>query len=279
VSEPLCGTEGPGSLDSGWRVGFVGGLSSTAGSYTCEAVYVFDTNLVVAPLRAFRSDAALEGADERDHPGRRLMPGDGEPRVLQPVDDDDRREPQLAIDTFAEVPPVRLPNPDEIMDLDSDGLVIEKAAHDQVVGAAKRDETIQLQKLSTEIAKREDKPASGGEAAGRALEYPVQVFDTLKVGKRVAHASRTTTGRALTCRSTRMRPTAGQLSGRNSAESSRFAKSAASTIATSDGRPDGAQPVHDYGDPRVRPLAPTFAPFVRGGPWRRGPRGWLCAHL
>src|SRR5207244_367699 len=38
-----------------------------------------------------------------------------------------------------------------------------------------------------------------------------------------------------------MRPTAGQLSGRNSARSSRFAKSVASTIVTSDGRPDPAQ--------------------------------------
>src|SRR5437867_4317351 len=40
-----------------------------------------------------------------------------------------------------------------------------------------------------------------------------------------------------------MHPTAGQLSGRNSAESSRFAKSVAYTIATSDGRPDPVQSV------------------------------------
>ena len=56
-------------------------------------------------------------------------------------------------------------------------------------------------------------------------------------------ASRTITGRVLTSRSARMHPTAGQLSGRNSAESSRFAKSVAYTIATSDGRPDPAQSV------------------------------------
>jgi hypothetical protein len=63
-------------------------------------------------------------------------------------------------------------------------------------------------------------------------------------------------GRALTSRSTRMRPTAAQLSGRNSARSSRFAKSVASTIATSDGQPDPAQPVrHGRALPPVRPLA------------------------
>jgi len=58
------------------------------------------------------------------------MPRDGEPRVLEPVDDDGRREPQLAVDTFAELPPVRLPHPDEIVDLDSGDLVLEKAGHD-----------------------------------------------------------------------------------------------------------------------------------------------------
>jgi len=52
--------------------------------------------------------------------------------------------------------------------------------------------------------------------------------------------SRTTTERALTCRSKRMRPTAGQLSRRSSVGSSRFVKSVASTIATSDGRPEPA---------------------------------------
>src|SRR5438132_2727689 len=81
--------------------------------------------------------------------------------------------------------------------------------------------------------------------------------------------SRTTTGRALTCRSTRMRPTAGQLSSRNSAGLSRFAKSVASTIATSDGRPDAAQPVHHAGDSRVRP-PPTLGPFLRW--WASGSR-------
>jgi hypothetical protein len=44
-----------------------------------------------------------------------------------------------------------------------------------------------------------------------------------------------------------MRPTVGQLSSRTSAGSSRFAKSVASTIVTSDGRPDAAPPVHHAG--------------------------------
>src|SRR5437867_12922558 len=53
-----------------------------------------------------------------------------------------------------------------------------------------------------------------------------------------------------------MRPTAAQLSGRNSARSSRFAKSVASTIATFDGRPDPAHSVrHDRARPSVSPLA------------------------
>src|SRR5207249_1270057 len=59
-----------------------------------------------------------------------------------------------------------------------------------------------------------------------------------------------------------MHPTAGQLSGRNSAGSSRFAKSVASTIATSDGPPDPAEPVRDdQSRPSVRLLAtpPTNA--------------------
>ena len=59
---------------------------------------------------------------------------------------------------------------------------------------------------------------------------------------------------ALTCRSTRMRPTPGQLSGRNSGGSSRFAKSVASTIATSAERPDPATSPPRWG-PLVRPLA------------------------
>src|SRR2546427_1359106 len=91
--------------------------------------------------------------------------------------------------------------------------------------------------------------------------------------------SRTTTGRALTCRSTRMRPTAGQLSSRNSAGLSRFAKSVASTIATSDGRPDAAQPVHHAGDSRVRPLAAHLGPLsFAGGLGVAAPSGWPC-HL
>src|SRR5882724_6604814 len=81
--------------------------------------------------------------------------------------------------------------------------------------------------------------------------------------------SRTTTGRVLTSRSTRMRPTAAQLSRRNSARSSRFPKSVASIIAMSDGRPDPAQSVrHDRACPRVRLLA---APPPKGPPslgWR-----------
>src|SRR5206468_12169716 len=61
--------------------------------------------------------------------------------------------------------------------------------------------------------------------------------------------SRTITGRVLTSRWTRMHPTAGQLSGRNSAASSRFAKSVAYTIATSDGRPVHALSVrHAWAD-------------------------------
>ena len=51
-----------------------------------------------------------------------------------------------------------------------------------------------------------------------------------------------------------MRPTPGQLSGRNSGGSSRFAKSVASTIATSAERPDPATSPPRWG-PLVRPLA------------------------
>jgi hypothetical protein len=68
-----------------------------------------------------------------------------------------------------------------------------------------------------------------------------------------------------------MHPTAGQLSGRNSAASSRFAKSAAYTIATSDGRPDPAQSVrHARARLCVRLLRrPTLSSpaFVRGSGW------------
>src|SRR5439155_17252288 len=74
-----------------------------------------------------------------------------------------------------------------------------------------------------------------------------------------------------------MRPTVAQLSGRNSARSSRFAKSVASTIATSAGRPDPAESVrHDRARPSVRLLAaPTLssAAFVRGSRWPQS--GWL----
>src|SRR5437867_7572732 len=81
--------------------------------------------------------------------------------------------------------------------------------------------------------------------------------------------SRTTTGRVLTSRSTRTRPTAGELRGRNSAGSSRFAKSVASTIATSDGPPDPAESVRDDRTrPSVRLLAPTpkRSASISGGP-------------
>src|SRR2546425_8064425 len=81
--------------------------------------------------------------------------------------------------------------------------------------------------------------------------------------------SRTTTGRVLTSRSTRMHPTAGQFSGRNSAGSSRFAKPVASTIATSDGPPDPAESFRDDGSrPSVRLLArtPKRSASCSGGP-------------
>src|SRR3989442_1685801 len=87
--------------------------------------------------------------------------------------------------------------------------------------------------------------------------------------------SRTTTGRVLTSRSTRMHPTAGQLSGRNSAGSSRFAKSVASTIATSDGPPDPAESVRDDRTrPSVRLLAPTPK---RSASFSGGPTDLLAA--
>src|SRR3989441_13243642 len=59
-----------------------------------------------------------------------------------------------------------------------------------------------------------------------------------------------------------MRPTAAQLSGRNSARSSRFAKSMASTIATSDGRPD---PLNRFAT--IGPVLPEAArrPTPKGG--------------
>src|SRR5438128_7122086 len=87
--------------------------------------------------------------------------------------------------------------------------------------------------------------------------------------------SRTTTGLVLTSRSTRMHPTAGQLSGRNSAGSSRFAKSVASTIATSDGPPDPAESVRDDRTrPSVRLLAPTPK---RSASFSGGPTDLLAA--
>src|SRR6267142_3983360 len=88
--------------------------------------------------------------------------------------------------------------------------------------------------------------------------------------------SRTTTGRALTCRSTRTRPTAGQLSSRNAAGSSRFVKSVASTIATSDARPDAAQLVHHAGPSgqAARPHVALLSAVV--GPDVAALRGWLC---
>src|SRR2546428_4622609 len=87
--------------------------------------------------------------------------------------------------------------------------------------------------------------------------------------------SRTTTGLVLTSRSTRMHPTAGQLSGRNSAGSSRFAKSVASTIATSDGPPDPAESVRDdRARPSVRLLAPTPK---RSASFSGGPADLLAA--
>ena len=58
---------------------------------------------------------------------------------------------------------------------------------------------------------------------------------------------------------------AGELSGRNSAGSSRFAKSVASTIATSDGPPDPDESVRDnQSRPSVRLLAPHAS--FSGGP-------------
>ena len=71
--------------------------------------------------------------------------------------------------------------------------------------------------------------------------------------------------RALTSRSTRMHPTAGQLSGGTSAGSFPSPKSVACTIATSDGRPDPAQSVrHARARPSVSALPRAFTSF-RGG--------------
>src|SRR3989441_11027576 len=87
--------------------------------------------------------------------------------------------------------------------------------------------------------------------------------------------SRTTTGRVLTSRSTRMHPTAGQFSGRNSAGSSRFAKSVASTIATSDGPPDPAESVRDD---RCRPSVGLLPPTPkRSASFSGGPTVLLAA--
>jgi hypothetical protein len=66
-------------------------------------------------------------------------------------------------------------------------------------------------------------------------------------------------------RSTRMRPTAGELSGRNSAESCRFGKSVASTIATSDGPLDPAEPVRNV---QSRPSARLHAAPPPNAPHR-----------
>src|SRR5207249_7651321 len=68
--------------------------------------------------------------------------------------------------------------------------------------------------------------------------------------------SRTITGRVLTFRLTRMRPTADELSGRNSAGSSRFPKSVACITATSGARPEPSPPP---GPPAVR-RSPSHVP-------------------
>src|SRR3989442_10430273 len=72
-----------------------------------------------------------------------------------------------------------------------------------------------------------------------------------------------------------MHPTAGQSSGRNSAGSSRFAESVASTMATSDGPPDRAESVRDdRARPSVRLLAPTPK---RSASFSGGPADLLAA--
>ena len=99
-----------------------------------------------------------------------------------------RGEPQLAVDALAEAPAVRLANPDEIVNLHTGGLILEEAGHDQVIGAAQRDEAIELVQISAEIAEREDEPPSDDEARRNAREHALEVPFTLKVRKRIAHA-------------------------------------------------------------------------------------------
>jgi len=83
--------------------------------------------------------------------------------------------------------------------------------------------------------------------------------------------------RALTSRSTRMPPTDGQSSRRNSARSSRSPKSVVCIIATSGERPEPAPPVRHARDrPSVRPLA---ARPKLGASFRRGPAGPNCRRV
>src|SRR3989454_7380512 len=71
-----------------------------------------------------------------------------------------------------------------------------------------------------------------------------------------------------------MRPTAAQLSGRNSAGSPRSAKSVASPIATSDGPPDPAEPVRDdQSHPSVRLVAAHLPTLGTLQWWPVGPAG------
>src|SRR5437899_7175917 len=91
--------------------------------------------------RAQGTALARRDTDERDHPSRGLVPLDGEPRMLEAYGHGLGGEPQLAVDALAEAPAVWLPDPDEVVNLHSAGLVLEEAGHDELVRGVERGET------------------------------------------------------------------------------------------------------------------------------------------
>ncbi|HEU4369524.1 MAG TPA: tetratricopeptide repeat protein [Methylomirabilota bacterium] len=114
-------------------------------------------------LRLAGARACRDG-DERDHPGRRRMTLDGEPRSLEPRGHGIGPEAQLAVGALAQAPAVRLAHPDEIVHPHTGGLVLQETRHDQVVGGQERDEAIEPLQLSAEVAEREDESTTNGKA-------------------------------------------------------------------------------------------------------------------
>src|SRR5262249_21976469 len=107
------------------------------------------------------SDPLSARRDQRDHTALDAGLGELEAGLAEGSLDPILREPELAVEALAERPLAADLPVDEVVDLDGLGLVLEEARQDRAVVGAHGNESIELERLTRQVAVRDHESPPG----------------------------------------------------------------------------------------------------------------------